>query len=209
DIAFDRRGRVYVGNQPDWSAAFQPLPGTVAVFGPGAHPYLGQLADSSFTGTLYGIGVDARDNCYVTHQTTNGSELAIFPGCSTTATAQLVPWTLRVPGKPQFDAAGELLVTDSSDSLAPVLDRFTVLPGGYGQYGYYPPSLHLRQAYPLFGSATECPLDRAQTRFYCTDSTFGGVDVYSYPAGTYLFSFNQGMADGYPIGIAVSPAARN
>lgn len=53
-----------------------------------------------------------------------------------------------------------------------------------------------------------CTLGRAQ-KMFCSNGFFSKVDVYTYPAGTYLYSYDNGLSGQLPDGIANDPAPRN
>ena len=57
----------------------------------------------------------------------------------------------------------------------------------------------------LKGYAEFCALGVNQTRIYCMDEAYASVDAYTYPKGTYLYSYTNGI-DGKqgPVGIAIA-----
>jgi hypothetical protein len=57
----------------------------------------------------------------------------------------------------------------------------------------------------LKGYAEYCALGVNQTRIYCMDEAYASVDAYTYPKGTYLYSYTNGI-DGKqgPGGIAIA-----
>jgi hypothetical protein len=54
-----------------------------------------------------------------------------------------------------------------------------------------------------------CTLSPDQDGLYCTFGFFGVVNVFSYPAGKFLYTYNNGLTGLEPYGIANDPAARN
>ena len=80
------------------------------------------------------------------------------------------------------------VVIDKSDNLL-LIDQ-----NKKSIYLYSPP--YTAPAYAtiaLKGTTIECALSIHGTRLYCLDYEVGSVDVYSYPAGTYIYSFTNGI----------------
>ncbi len=125
-----------------------------------------------------GIGVDSKGNVY----------LSFFSADSTTGVLKFkggqMPGTLLgkikngAPGAITFDKADNLIITDD----AAVTLNF-----------YAPPYDKVPKVYPLQGHSPQCSLNHAQTNLACGDKTNTSVDVFAYPAGTYLYSFNKGL----------------
>lgn len=93
------------------------------------------------------------------------------------------------PGNLMIDASDNLLVVDQTkaqiDVIAPPYDRKPIA------------QIALQQ------TARRCVLSSDDTRIYCLDYINGAVDVYGYPGGSYLYSFNQGInKEAEPIGLA-------
>ena len=57
----------------------------------------------------------------------------------------------------------------------------------------------------LKGQSLYCAPGLRQVRLYCMDVMFGSVDVYTYPGGSYVYSYNNGMEANSAIGIAIQP----
>ena len=57
----------------------------------------------------------------------------------------------------------------------------------------------------LKGNSLYCALGLRQVRLYCMDVQYGSVDVYTYPGGDYVYSYNNGMQANSAIGIAIQP----
>ena len=95
------------------------------------------------------------------------------------------------PGGIAFDRADNLLFVDQDAKAV---------------YVYAPPYSAVTSTIHLKGTAVYCALNPAQTRLECMDYEYAAVDsVYSYPAGRYLFSFNNTIGSGAEaIGIATS-----
>jgi hypothetical protein len=215
DVAFDSHGNFYVGNVIDywWTnlGCCYLVSGTVNIYNPGGVE-IGRLSDPSFFSphppgfdlwnSLVGVAVDAHDNCYVSHQDdTGGGEVVEFPACKSAKQGKILagphPWE---PGKPQFDAAGNLLITDWAT-------------GGFGDYRSWYASVYAppyngppTKTFPMYGQALACPISTDQTLIYCGDFDTGTIDVYSYKTGKYLYSFNNGLQIYGVLGIALTPA---
>jgi len=213
DVAFDSKGNTYVGNNIDyWWTNFgccYIVSGTVNIYN-ASGTLIGNLTDPSFFAPhppgfdtwnqLVGVAVDADDNCYVSHQDdTGGGEVVEFPGCKPANHGKILagphPWE---PGKPEFDAAGNLLVTDWAASYYYRVWYLSVYAPPYDG-----PAI---KTFPMYGPALTCPLSSDQTRLYCGNFWNGTVDVYSYKAGKYLYSFNNGLQTYGVEGVAVAPA---
>jgi hypothetical protein len=54
-----------------------------------------------------------------------------------------------------------------------------------------------------------CTLDPNQDKLYCTFGYFSLVNVFSYPGGKFLYTYDSGLTGLEPYGIANDPAARN
>ena len=58
----------------------------------------------------------------------------------------------------------------------------------------------------LMGASIWCPLDREKRHIYCGDADNGAIDVYAYPAGSYLYSFTKDLSAGALVtGVAPDP----
>lgn len=210
DVAFDSKGNLYVGNVINYvpfGSGFLITSGTVKIYASDGSPS-GEMTDPSFTAVnppnfdffqeLYGVAVDSHDNCFVSHADFTGAgEVVEFPGCKPAKHGKILagphPWN---PSKPAFDSAGNLLIADTSwigFYRHPFISVYAPPYSG-------PPT----SVIPLFGSSISCPLSTNQKRLYCGNDVNGSVDVYSYPAGKYLYSFNKGLEHG-ALGVAVAP----
>ena len=69
---------------------------------------------------------------------------------------------------------------------------------------YAPPYTKAPKTYPIKEQSPQCSLNHTQTNLACGDKTNATVDVYSYPAGKYQYSFNKGLS-GNVIGTAQDP----
>ena len=172
-IGFASDGTRYVNNilGPSSSA------GNVAVYAKGKTKPSRYLTNSAIF-YANGIGVDSKGNVY----------LSFFTQASTTgvmefAGGQMPGKVLKnvkngAPGAIAFDKSDNLIITDDSAVTLNV---------------YAPPYTKAPKTYPLQGHSPQCSLNKAQTNLACADKTNTSVDVYSYPAGKYLYSFNNGL----------------
>jgi hypothetical protein len=136
-----------------------------------------------------GIGVDSKDNVYV----------SFFTQASTTGVMEFkggqMPGTVLkhikngAPGAIAFDKTDHLIITDDAAVTLNV---------------YAPPYDKMPKTYPIQGHSPQCSLNKAQTNLACGDKTNTAVDIYSYPAGKYLYSFNNGLT-ATVIGTAQDP----
>ncbi len=172
-IAFASDGTRYVNNITGPSSTA----GNVAVYPKGKTKPTRFLTNAQMF-YANGIGVDSKGNVYV----------SFFSSTSTTGVLKFkggqMPGALLgkikngAPGAIAFDKADNLIITDD----AAVTLNF-----------YAPPYDKVPKIFPLQGHSPQCSLNHAQTNLACGDKTNTSVDVFSYPAGTYLYSFNKGL----------------
>ncbi len=125
-----------------------------------------------------GVGVDSKGNLYVsffTQSSTTG--IMEFKGGQMPGTV-LKNIKNGAPGAIAFDKSDNLIVTDDSAVTLNV---------------YAPPYDKAPKTYPIQGHSPQCSLNKAQTNLACADKTNTAVDIYSYPAAKYLYSFNNGL----------------
>lgn len=212
DVAFDAQGDVIVGDIADYTpfeGSFYLTSGTANIYNASGE-FIGKLSDPSFFpphppgfdnfSRLAGLAVDSNNNCYVSHDDLTGAgEVVEFAGCKPANKGKVLagphPWE---PGKPTFDSADNLTITD------------TTFDQGYREmYAsvYKPPyNAPAFKTFKTWGLSASCPLDSAQKNLYCASQYAGSVDVYSYPAGKYEYSFNNGLQQTGATGIAIAPA---
>lgn len=183
-IAFAPDGTRYVNDiQGPASSA-----GNVAVYPPGKTKPSRLLTNSQIL-LANGVGVDSKGNAYV----------SFYTPASKTGVMKFkdgkMPGTVLgkihdgAPGAIAFDKNDNLIVTDDAAVTIDV---------------YPPPYDKAPKVFPMQGHSPECSLNKAQTDLACGDKTNTSVDVYSYPAGKYLYSFNNGLTPTV-IGIAQDP----
>lgn len=172
------------------------LPGSVTAYDINGGPEpIRHLTDPAVS-EGFGVAVDSRHNLFWsnTGAYSGGGQVVEFrkgkmPGMVLKATI-----TPDFPGGILIDRSNNLLFIDQSAS-----DILTYAP----PYNTPPFS-----TIALKAAAVYCALNTPQTRIYCLDYSNGSVDVYTYPKGTYAYSYTNGIeASKDPIGIAVAPAS--
>jgi hypothetical protein len=186
DVAFDRRGDVYVLNLNDVSG-----PPTVEVYDTSGN-HLRTLSDPSF-GVLFGVESDRAGDVFVSNLTTsNVGNVVEFPGGKMPGTA-LKGVRLGLPGAPAFDGKSNLIISDWFNGTIDV---------------FAPPYDGAPDTSPLMGAAIWCPLGHAKKRIFCGDAENGSIDVYAYPGGTYLYSYTASLSPSALVtGVAPDPPA--
>lgn len=193
DVGFDRKDDVYVLHLFDYDSQQNDIPGTVSAYKPDGS-LIGKLSDPSFL-QLVGIGVDAHDNCFVSGYSAVGGQVVEFPRCAPAKRGIVLKGpNLGYPGKPQFDAAGNLVIADAGLTFKTTLNI-------YAPPFNTPPAKKLS----LYSWSIMCPFGPNGARFYCASLIDGAIDVYSYHTGKYLYSFNNGMDDNTGA-VAIAPA---
>jgi hypothetical protein len=190
NVAFDSIGHVYVAN----AVANSGGPGNILQF-------TGKKVTKTLTdpdiATPQGLAVDNRNNVWVSYRDpgSSGTFVAEFPKGAMPAKL-FHNITLGFLGSLQFDRNRNML------ALAPGVPAMYIYAPPYDQQQ---PTTQL----PLQNAPTMCTLGRAQIKLYCSNGFFSKVDIYRYPAGTYLYSYNNGLSGLTPDGIAHDPAPRN
>ncbi len=145
-------------------------------------------------GESIGIALDSTDNVFwstVNEKTGVGQVIEFARGNMPGKILKATQLGQDMPGSVMVDAKNNLLMVDSTknqvDVFAPPYDKapFATIP--------------------LQGATLRCAMMRSNRRIYCMDYGNAAVDVYAYPQGTYLFSFNNGIQKmAEPLGIAVN-----
>ncbi len=183
-IAFSSKGITYVNNILGPSSSG----GNVAVYAKGAKKTTKYLTNANFF-LVAGVGVDSKDDLYVPYYNSSyATGLLLFTGGKMPG-KPVKNFALVNPGAPTFDKKDNLIITDDSNQTLNV---------------YAPPYTGKPKTYPLKGSSPQCSLDKAQATLACGDKTNTSVDVYGYPSGKYMYSFNKGLA-ATVIGTVQSP----
>lgn len=174
-IAFDRRSNAYVVD------SFGPnqKPGNVAFFPAGSTMATRVLRDPSIGGQAVGLAVHA-GNVYLSYvNTSNAGAVIEFPRGKMPGKI-FTGITTSYPGAIVFDTNDNLVVVDLSAAIASV---------------YAPPySGPPTKTFPLHGGPVLCNFSKRETKLYCADYKLGQVDVYAYPSGSYLYSWNNGLS---------------
>jgi hypothetical protein len=194
NVAFDANGHVYVSNSFSNSGA----PGNIL-----------QYTGTSITKTLsdpdiatpQGLAVDNRNNVWVSYRdpASTGTYVAEFRRGNMPAKL-FKNISLGFPGSLQFDRHQNLLGTDGNFSSLDI---------------YAPPYTENAPTTRLVlenGSVTDpsmCTLGPSQANVYCTFAFFSLVNVFTYPGGTFVYTYNNGLSGLLPFGIANDPAPRN
>jgi hypothetical protein len=197
DIAFDRTGTAYVANSV--SASFGP--GNVAVYLTGQTSRSKVLSPSRvLTSPLIGafviaVAVNADDDVYITYDTASyKSQVLEFAKGKGSGTAVNISGFSVIDGI-TFDDHQNMILTDynlaQDEVYAPPYagSPTTTIPLVAGSK-------------PLFSK-----LNRSNSLLYVTGAT--GVQVYSYPAGTYQYTIMAQMGKYGAGGVALDPTARN
>jgi sugar lactone lactonase YvrE len=190
NVAFDTNGHVYVAN----AVANSGGPGNIL-------QYTGTTVTKTLTdpniATPQGLAIDKRNNVWVSYRDpgSTGTYVAKFPGGNMPAKL-FHNISLGFPGSLQFDQRNNML------ALAPGVPAMYIYAAPYKEKK---PTTQL----PLKNAPTMCTLGRAQSKLYCSNGFYSKVDIYTYPAGTYVYSYNNGLSGLIPDGIANDPAPRN
>jgi hypothetical protein len=190
NVAFDTKGHVYVSN----AVANSGGPGNIL-------QYTGTTVTKTLTdpdiSTPQGLAVDKQNNVWVSYRDpgSTGTYVAEFPGGRMPATL-FKNIALGFPGSLQFDRAQNML------ALAPGVPAMFIYAPPYTQGK---PTSQL----PLQNAPSFCTLGQLQFKLYCSNGFFSRMDIYSYPAGKYLYTYNNGLTGLIPWGIANDPAPRN
>ena len=186
DVAFDRRGAVYILNLNDKTGA-----PTVNVY-TSSGKHLRTLRDSSFS-VLFGVESDTKGDVFVSNLTSSNVGIVVeFPQGKMPGT-RLTGIKLGLPGVPAFDSKENLVISDWQHMTIDV---------------FAPPYTGAPTTHPLKGAAIWCPLDHSEAHIYCGDAANGSLDVYAYPSGTYLYSDTADLSPSSLVtGVAPAPPA--
>jgi hypothetical protein len=191
DIAWAPNGTTYVSDIVSTGSNA----GDISVYPKGATSPTSKLTNNSVFVSI-GVSVDSKGNVYQSYFTSlSGASGGVieFPGGKMPAKPlKTVSATVTVPGTPTLDKSGNMIITDqSTDTL----------------YIYAPPYTKAPKSFALEGQSVQCSLNKAETDIACADAANNAIDVYAYPAGTYMYSFNKGLNSSLTtIGVAQDPA---
>jgi hypothetical protein len=157
----------------------------------GDHHALRKLSHPSVL-TGVGVAVDSHHNLFWSAASQNFNDGFVIEFMNGQMPGKLLPATklgTDYPGGVMIDHADNLLLIDQNTN--------TVLM-------FAPPYTNRPfKTISLMGHALYCALGVSQGRLYCMDVEYGAVDVYTYPGGDYLYSYNNGMEAQSAIGIAI------
>ena len=189
DIAFAASGIDYVSDILTNGSAG---PGEISIYAKGQTSPTGHLTNAAVFFSL-GVAVDTKGNVYQSYlgnsQGTAGGVLEFKAGKGKGTVLKGIK--IDEPGTVFIDANDNLIVPDQG---APSLNT------------YKPPYSKLASSIPLQNQSIQCAVDKAEDNVACADRANEGVDVYAYPAGTYQYSFTNGLSSSLAtIGIAQDP----
>jgi hypothetical protein len=187
DIAFAPDGTTYVGNIAGPSSGN----GNVAVYPKGKTAPTSTLTYAK-ANYIFGVAVDSSNDLFVSFIVNSGTNgIVEFKGGKMPAKL-LKGVKVPGPGVPIIDKDQNLVIPDTSALTVSI---------------YAPPYTKLKSSFALKGISAQCALDEAQKNIYCADTSNEAVDTYTYPAGTYEYSFNDTIDPSENlIGIATDPA---
>jgi sugar lactone lactonase YvrE len=194
NVAFDSDGHVYVSN----SFANSGGPGNIL-----------QYTGTSITKTLsdpdiatpQGLAVDHRNNVWVSYRDPGSTGTYVAEFRRGNMPAKLFKnISLGFPGSLQFDRNQNLMGPNGNFSS---LDIYAP------PYTEKAPTTRLILENGKVTDPTMCTLGPDQGSLYCTFGFFSLVNVFSYPGGKFLYTYNNGLAGLLPEGIANDPAPRN
>jgi hypothetical protein len=187
DIAFAPDGTVYVGDIAGPSSSN----GNVAVYPKGKTAPTSTLTYSK-ANYIFGVAVDSSNNLFVSFIVNSGKNGILEFKAGKMPGKVLKAVKVPGPGVPIIDKNQNLVIPDTSALTVSI---------------YAPPSSKLTSSFPLKGISAQCALDEAQKNMFCADTSNESVDTYTYPAGTYEYSFNDTIdPSANLIGIATDPA---
>jgi hypothetical protein len=144
--------------------------------------------------TGIGVAVDSHHNLFWSAASQNFNDGFVIEFVNGQLPGRLLSATklgTDFPGGVMIDEADNLLLIDQNKSSV---------------FVYAPPyTSRPFKTIVLNGQSLYCALGLRQVRLYCMDVQYGSVDVYTYPGGDYVYSYNSGMQAGSAIGIAIQP----
>jgi hypothetical protein len=188
DIAFGPNGIDYVSTIESSTGG----PGSIAVYPAGQTSPTATLSNSNVAISL-GVAVDSKGNVYESYiksESPFAGGVVEYKGGKGKGTV-LKGVKIAEPGTLIIDKNNNMIVTDQ---IANTLDT------------YAPPYTKAPATFPLQGTAIQCAIDAAEDNIACADTQNDAIDVYAYPAGTYLYSFDNGLSPSTTtIGVAQDP----
>lgn len=189
-VAFDSKGNTYVANEVNGSFG----PGNVAVYRPGKTAPSKILTSPLIGAFVSAIAIDAADDVYVSCDTSSlRTQVVEFKNGKGTGTAVNVSGFSVISGI-TFDKHQNMILTDYSL----VQDEVYAPPYSGAPTATIPLA---SGSSPLFSK-----LNKSNNVLYVTGTT--GLNVYSYPAGTFKYAVTNGIGRGGAGGLAIDPASR-
>jgi hypothetical protein len=187
-VVVDRHGTAFAAN----AQGSKGQPGTVTYWKKGdTHP-TGTVTISGLQLAL-GIGVDARDNVYVSYIPTSGPPTVAVVAAGTT-TGQPLGISGPSIGDVTFDATKNLVMEDA-----------------FGSLGIWAPPYNGRPARTLPAFGNEPTLNKRQTRVWIAYANFSDpmIESYDYTSGKQLDVITAGFNNtAIPYGVALDQAAK-
>jgi hypothetical protein len=188
DIAFAASGIDYVSDILGATSGA----GQISIYPKGATSPSGELTNPAVFFSL-GVAVDTKGNVYQSYlgnsQGTAGGVLEFKAGKGKGAVLKGIK--IDEPGVVFLDSKENMIVPDQ---------------GGTALDTYAPPYTKLTSTFPLQAQSIQCALDKAETTLACADGPNNAIDIYTYPAGKYQYSFDAGLSSSLStIGVAQDP----
>lgn len=194
NVAFDTNGHVYVSN----SFANSGGPGNILQYTGTAMTKT--LSDPDIA-TPQGLAVDHRNNVWVSYRDPGSSGTYVAEFRHGNMPAKLFKnISLGFPGSLQFDRKQNLMGPNGNFSS---LDIYAP------PYTENTPTTRLVLENGQVNDPSMCTFGPAQDKLYCTFGFFSLVNVFSYPGGKFLYTYDSGLSGTLPFGIANDPAPRN
>ncbi|MGC2634008.1 MAG: hypothetical protein WA215_07335 [Candidatus Cybelea sp.] len=194
NVAFDTNGHVYVSN----SFANSGGPGNIVQY---TGTSISKTLSDPDIATPQGLAVDKRNDVWVSYRDPGSTGTYVAEFRRGNMPAKLFKnISLGFPGSLQFDRHQNLMGPNGNFSSLDI---------------YAPPYTEKSPTTRLIlenGNVTDpsmCTLDPNQDKLYCTFGFFGVVNVFSYPGGKFLYTYDNGLTGLEPYGIANDRAARN
>jgi hypothetical protein len=175
DVAFDSKGKIYISNILDAGSSA----GTINIYDSKGAP-IGTLGSRAIKKYIVGVAVDNHDNVFASATTGTTYGIVVeFP--SGTMPGKVLSGVQGIAGMggPLLDGSRNLLVPDWNNDVVNV---------------YAPPYSGKPRVLELAGASVYCALSRGDALLFCTDFLLSQVDVYAYPSGQPLYSYNAGLS---------------
>jgi hypothetical protein len=188
DIAFAKNGTIYVS---DILGPSSSTTGQISVYPKGDTSPTGELTNANVFYSL-GVAVDSKGNVYQSYLGASASDGGVLEFASGKGGGKVLTGiAISEPGTVFVDKKDNIIVPDQ---------------GGLALDTYAPPYTKLTSSFALQGLSIQCAVNKAESDVACADRANDTVDVYTYPAGKYEYSFSNGLSSTTStIGIAQDP----